>query len=95
MRRRWITSAAAAAEVRVEQDRYDREVLGIEPLGKPASQATREERAAYDLRRSEAIERHRKDDARERARKANIARAEKGRAGEMEVSDADSLSGAG
>lgn len=83
---RWITCRDDADDVRAEQDRYDREVLGIEPLGKPGSKATKLERAAYWARREEAMRRkfgksgkldRSASAARERQRAANIERAEK------------------
>lgn len=93
-RNRWITSQAAAAEARAEQDKFDREVLKIEPLGKPWSQATREERKAYQRRRDVAVDKYwgspkrykgSTNAARERQREASKRRAGE----EMEVSDAN------
>lgn len=88
-RKRWITSAEMEAQVRAEQDRYDREVLGIEPLPDKASKCTKEQRQAYWRRREEAMKRIAKIDrakpdkatraARERQRASNIRRAEETR----------------
>lgn len=43
------------AAVRAKNDRYDRDVLGIKPLGKPASKATKQELRAYWARRENAM----------------------------------------
>lgn len=44
-------------EMRQRNDHYDREVLGIEPLGKLASQSTKAERRAYFARVDAAMKR--------------------------------------
>jgi hypothetical protein len=91
---RWITSEHARLEAQAYNDKYDREVLGIEPLGRRWSEVSREERRAYQARRDEAMRKLRGSNgrykghtstARERQREASKRRAGE----EMEVSDAN------